>query len=67
MGGFLLLPEDELVLVAHLLDVEGLKLLASIDLREGPSSMDGLSGPLPLPAPPRPNVEPSEPLELTFA
>lgn len=66
MGGFLLLPEDELVLVAHLLDGEGLKLLASIDLGDGPCTVDGLTDPLPLPAPRQPNIEPSEPLELTF-
>ena len=66
MGGFLLLPEDELILIAHLLDAEGLTLLASDDLADGPQELDVLTGPLSLPTPPRPNTDPTEPPHFTF-
>jgi hypothetical protein len=54
VGGFLLLPEDEQVLVEHLTDAEGLLLLASDDLRGGPPVVRGrLQAPsLPPPAEP---------------
>ena len=49
MAGFLLLPEDELMLVAHLLDTEGLTRLAHEDLAHGPPVARPLVQALPLP------------------
>jgi hypothetical protein len=53
MGGFLLLPEDELELVAHLLDAEGLVRLAHEDLAHGPRVAGPLVSPAALPEAPR--------------
>jgi hypothetical protein len=66
MGGYLLLPEDELVLVAHFQQTESLELLATDDLSGGPRLLKGLSEPLPLPPPPRPGQETAEPGEFVF-
>ena len=54
MGGFLLLPEDELTLVAHLLEVESLTRLAHEDLAHGPQVAGPLLEPVPLPDGPEP-------------
>ncbi len=53
MAGFLLLPEDEPALVAHLLEVESLKRLAHDDLSFGPPVAGALPAPLPLDEPDR--------------
>jgi hypothetical protein len=66
MGGFLLLPEDEPALVAHLLEAESLTRLAHDDLSYGPPVVGALEAPLPLPEPPRPGVEPGVPRRFTF-
>ena len=47
MARFLLLPDDEVALVAHLVDVESLERLAHDDLTFGPP----VAGPLPAPQP----------------
>lgn len=58
MAGFLLLPEDELTLVAHLLEDESLTRLAHEDLSYGPQIAGALREPLALPD--------AEPARLTF-
>jgi hypothetical protein len=66
VGGFLLMPEDELVLVEHLLQAEALKLLATDDLRDGPRVVAERGRPQPLPPPAQPFVEPAEPPTFIF-
>jgi hypothetical protein len=56
MGGFLLLPEDEVALVAHLIEDESLTGLAHDDLAHGPP-VAAFRAPLPLP---------DVPAQLTF-
>jgi hypothetical protein len=53
MAGFLLLPEDEVALVAHLVEVESLTRLAHDDLSFGPPVAGPLPAPLPLDHPDR--------------
>jgi hypothetical protein len=66
VGGFLLMPEDELVLVEHLLGAEELRLLATDDLRDGPRFVAELGQSQPLPQPAQPFVEPAEPHTFFF-
>lgn len=49
MAGYLLLPEDELTLVAHLLEPESLTRLAHEDLAYGPQVASALTAPRALP------------------
>lgn len=57
MGRFLLLPEDELALVEHLLGDESLIRLAHEDLAHGPQVAGPLTAPLALPDATRPGAE----------
>lgn len=66
MGGFILLPEDELILVEHLRSAEELLLLASDDLAGGPPVIRGSLDPPPLPPPPVPFQPAAEPDALLF-
>jgi hypothetical protein len=66
VGGFLLLPEDERVLIEHLTDAEGLLLLASDDLRGGPAVVRRPLHSPPLPPPSEPLRPPEEPDTFIF-
>ncbi len=61
-----MLPDDERLLVDHLTDARGLRLLRSDDLRDGPPLFRGQLDPPPLPPPPEPLREPQEPSEFLF-
>ena len=62
MAGFLLLPDDEVALVAYLLETESLTRLAHDDLAYGPPAVGAPATPLPLPERSRHDV----PARLTF-
>jgi hypothetical protein len=66
VGGFLLLPEDELLLVDHFMGQENLALLASDDLRAGPRLVERLVTPQPLRPPAEPLQQHPEPHAFIF-
>jgi hypothetical protein len=66
VSGFLLLPEDEVLLVEHLVHREGLALLASDDMRDGPKIVAEFTRPQPLPPSARPLHTSPEPDTFVF-
>lgn len=65
MGQFLLLPDDEVLFVRHLVDDEALVLLASDDLSDGVRPVPAFAS-RPLPPPPVALQPSPEPIELIF-
>jgi hypothetical protein len=56
VSGFLLFPEDEVLLVEHLVHREGLSLLVSDDLRDGPKVVGEFTRAQSLPPPAKPHT-----------
>jgi hypothetical protein len=66
VSGFLLFPEDEVLLVEHLIHREGLALLVSDDMRDGPKVVERFTQAQPLPPPANPLHTSPEPDTFVF-